>query len=99
MNNNTFEVNVYAKYRFQELDPESNVFFQGLEERKQTLDAGFQFGMKKAWGELKLYWITDIFDNHKGQEAQLAYRYRFEAGPWSISPFARVTWKADRLTT
>jgi len=98
VNNNTFEVNVYAKYRFQKLDPESNVFFQGLEERKQTLDAGFQFGMKKAWGELKLYWITDIFDNHKGQEAQLAYRYRFEAGPWSISPFASVTWQDDSLT-
>jgi len=96
--NDTFELNFYAKYRFQKLDPESNVFYQGLEKRKQTLDAGFQATMTKAWGDLKLYWITDTLNNHDGQEVQFSYRYRFEAGPWSISPYASWTWQDDNLT-
>ena len=96
--NDTFEFNIYAKYRFQKLDPESNVFYQGLEKRKQTLDAGFQASMKKNWGELKFHWITDTLNNHQGQEVQFAYRYYFEAGPWSISPYASWTWQDDNLT-
>lgn len=98
MRNETYEINLYAKYRFQKLDPDSNVFYEGLEERKQTLDAGFQFRMKRKWGDLNLHWVTDTFDRHNGQEVQLGYRYRFEAGPWSISPFAAITWQDDNLT-
>jgi outer membrane scaffolding protein for murein synthesis (MipA/OmpV family) len=96
--NDTFELNLYTRYRFQKLDPESNIFYQGLEERTQTLDAGFQASIKKDWGELKLHWITDTWNNHGGEEVQLAYRYRFEAGPWSISPYASWTWESADLT-
>ena len=98
MRNETYEINLYAKYRFQKLDPDSNIFYAGLEERKQTLDAGFQVRMKRKWGDLNLHWVTDTFNRHNGQEVQLAYRYHFEAGPWSISPFASITWQDDNLT-
>ena len=98
MRTEKYEINLYAKYRFQQLDPDSNVFYAGLEERKQTLDAGFQVRMTRKWGDLNLHWVTDTFDRHNGQEVQLGYRYHFEAGPWSISPFASVTWQDDNLT-
>lgn len=96
--NDTYEVNLYAKYRFQKLDPDRNVFYEGLEERKQTLEAGLQVRMSKQWGDLNLHWVTDTLNRHGGQEVQLGYRYHFEAGPWSISPFAAVTWQDDNLT-
>jgi len=96
--NDVFELNLYTRYRFQKLDPDSNVFYTGLEERKQSLDAGFEFGIRQPWGEIKIDWVTDTLDRHNGQEARISYRYRFEAGPWSISPFIAWTWQDANLT-
>ncbi len=96
--NDTFEFNLYTRYRFQQLDPDSNVFYEGLEKRKQSLDAGIEAGLTKDWGELKLSWVTDTLDRHNGEEIRFSYRYRFEAGPWSFSPFISWTWQDDNLT-
>jgi outer membrane scaffolding protein for murein synthesis (MipA/OmpV family) len=98
MNRESFEFNIFAKYRFQKLDPDSNVFYTGLEERKQSIDAGFQFRLQQKWGGLNMHWVTDTLDRHNGQEVQVAYRYHFEAGPWSISPYASWTWQDENLT-
>ena len=86
VDNDDYELNVMARYRFQQLDPDRNEFYEGLEKRRQTLDAGVEFRMTKAWGELAVNWLTDTLDRHNGQQAQVSYRYRFETGRWSISP-------------
>lgn len=91
VNNDDYELNVFVRYRFQQLDPSRNAFYDGLEKRRQTLDAGIQFGIRKAWGELRLNWLTDTLDRHNGQQAEASYRYRFDAGRWSFSPF--ITWE------
>ena len=57
VNNDDFEFNAFVRYRFQHLDPDINAFYDGLEERKQTIDAGLQFGIKKEWGEFTLNWL------------------------------------------
>lgn len=98
VNNDNWEVNLFGRYRFQKLDPDSNVYYQGISERKQTVDAGVQIVSTRDWGEVRLNWLTDVLGNHDGQEAQLSYRYRFEAGPWSISPYVSVIWQDDNLT-
>ncbi len=98
LNNDAFQFNLYARYRFQHLDPDSNVFYEGLEERKQSLDAGIQAVLMRNWGELKLSWITDTLDRHHGQEVSFAYRYRFEAGPWTFSPYFSWTLQDQNLT-
>lgn len=98
LRNDAFEANLYARYRFQKLDPDRNAFYLGLEERKQSLDAGVQFGLKQKWGELKLDWVTDTLNRHNGSELRLAYRYRIEAGPWSFSPYISWNWQDDNLT-
>jgi len=98
VNNENWEVNLYGRYRFQKLDPDSNEFYEGLTERKQTLDAGLQIISTRPWGDLKLGWITDTLNRHNGQEVELTYRYNFHAGPWSISPFIRLSWQDANLT-
>jgi outer membrane scaffolding protein for murein synthesis (MipA/OmpV family) len=98
VNNDAFQFNLYARYRFQKLDPDSNVFYEGLEERKQSLDAGIEARLTRTWGELKINWVTDTLDRHNGQEVQASYRYRFDAGPWSFSPYISWTWQDDNLT-
>lgn len=96
--NDSFEFNVYAKYRFQKLDPSSNSFYEGLEKREQSVDAGLELAFRQKWGELKLDFVTDTLNRHNGQEARLVYRYRFEAGPWSLSPYLSWTWQDANLT-
>ena len=96
--NDAFEFNLYARYRFQKLDPDRNAYYEGLEKREQTIDAGLQFGVKQKWGDAKINWTTDTLNRHGGQEVQLSYRYRFEAGAWSISPFVSWSWQDDKLT-
>lgn len=93
-----FEFNLYTRYRFQKLDPDSNEYYAGLEEREQTLDAGVEVGLKQRWGELKLDWVTDTLGRHSGQEFRLSYRYRFASGPWSFSPYVNWAWQDDELT-
>ncbi len=96
--NESIELNLYSKYRFQKLDPNWNTFYEGLENREQTLDAGIQLKTSRKWGQFHLYWIADTLGKHNGQEAQVSYRYQFETGRWKISPFASFTWQDDDLT-
>jgi len=98
LNNDTFQFNLYTRYRFQKLDPDSNVFYAGLEERKQSLDAGIEAGLTRNWGEVKLNWVTDTLDRHNGEEVRFSYRYRFDSGPWSFSPYINWTWQDQKLT-
>ncbi len=98
VSNDAFEFNLYTRYRFQKLDPDINEYYVGLEKREQTLDAGIEFGIKQNWGETRLDWVTDTLNRHNGQEVRFSYRYRFDAGPWSISPFISWTWQDDNLS-
>lgn len=98
LRNDVFQVNALVRYRFQKLDPDSHEFYSGLTERKQSLDAGIELGVTQPWGELKIDWVTDTLDRHNGQEARFSYRYRFENGPWSFSPYISWTWQDDNLT-
>jgi outer membrane protein len=96
--NESLELNFYTRYRFQKLDPDSNAYYAGIEKREQTLDAGFELGINRKWGAMKFDWVTDTLDRHKGQEARVSYRYDFERGPWTLSPFISWTWQDDNLT-
>jgi outer membrane protein len=98
INNDTFEFNLIAGYRFQKLDPDRNEYYEGLEKREQSLDAGLQIGLKRNWGNVRLNWVTDTLNKHKGQEIELSYRYDFEAGPWTFSPFVGWKWQDANLT-
>jgi outer membrane scaffolding protein for murein synthesis (MipA/OmpV family) len=98
INSDDYELNVLARYRFQKLDPESNEFYEGIEKREQTLDAGIQFRVSKAWGQITADWVTDTLNRHQGQQVQVGYRYNFDAGSWSISPFISWTYQDKKLT-
>jgi outer membrane protein len=96
--NDALEFNLLLRYRFQKLDPDSHSYYEGLERRDQTVDGGLEVALRQKWGEVKLDWVTDTLSKHDGQEVRIAYRYRFENGPWSISPFISWTWQDANLT-
>jgi len=98
IHNDALEFNLLMRYRFQKLDPDSHSYYEGLEGRDQTLDAGLEVALVQNWGEIKLDWVTDTLNKHNGQELRFTYRYRFENGPWSISPFISWIWQDAKLT-
>ena len=96
--NDSVELNLFARFRFQKLDPTSNEYYAGLDERKQSLDAGLEFSVRRPWGEIKLDWVTDTLHRHNGEEARIVYRYNIDRGPWTFSPFVAWAWQDDDLT-
>lgn len=93
-----FELNLLGRYRFQHLDPDRNAFYEGIEERKQTVEAGLEVRMRGGWGALHANYLTDALDRHQGQTASISYRYDFDLGSFTLSPFASWAWTDDKLT-
>ena len=93
-----FTADVFVQYRFMRLDPDIDEFYEGLEKREQTTDAGIALTFQGQWGKIRVDWLTDVLDRHNGQEAELAYRYRWDRGAWSFSPFVNFSWQDSDLT-
>jgi len=92
-----FSFSAVAQYRFQGLDPARDSFYEGLEKRHQTVDAGFSAKFFGGWGMIDLQWVTDILNNHNGQEGQISYRYAHRRGSWLFSPFISWRYQNDKL--
>jgi len=97
-NNDKFELNVMGRYRFTKLDPDRNVFYEGIEERKQSVDTGLEVRFRGGWGALNANFLTDALDRHQGQSATISYRYDFDRGSFTFSPFISWAWNDDKLT-
>jgi outer membrane scaffolding protein for murein synthesis (MipA/OmpV family) len=96
--NKRFMADLFARYRFLGVDPGDDPALEGLAERDQTVDAGLSVGTRGKWGQLRLEWLTEVLDKHNGQEASLIYRYEFERGRWSFSPYAGIVWQDAEFT-
>ena len=96
--NDKLTFDLVSSYRFQQLNPDSNIYFEGMEKRKQTLDAGFSVDVYDFWGGIKLSWLADTLNRHNGEEIELSYRYRFDMGRWSFTPWISLIKQDDNLT-
>jgi outer membrane scaffolding protein for murein synthesis (MipA/OmpV family) len=95
-----FGIDLFARYRFLELDPEGDAFdeevVEGLHKREQTADGGVAIKARGGWGEVRAAWLTDLESNHQGEEYELSYRARFERGPFIFSPYVELSrWDED----
>jgi outer membrane scaffolding protein for murein synthesis (MipA/OmpV family) len=93
-----FELNLLGRFRFTKLDPDRNEYYEGIEERKQTLEGGIEARWRGRWGALNANYLVDTLDRHNGQSAELSYRYRFDLGRFTLSPFVSWAWNNDDLT-
>jgi outer membrane scaffolding protein for murein synthesis (MipA/OmpV family) len=96
--NDNFEMDFVARYRFDRLDPDTDDFYTGMDEREQTLDGGVSLAFKRKWGKLGVSWISDLQDNHNGNEWSINYRYTWFPGRWSVSPFISYVYQDSKLT-
>jgi outer membrane scaffolding protein for murein synthesis (MipA/OmpV family) len=96
--NDNFQFNVLARYRFQKLDPDRNEFYEGIEKRRQSLDGGLEVRFQGDWGALNANYLTDTLNRHKGDSAEISYRYLFDRGKFTFSPFISYAWNDATLT-
>jgi len=97
INNDRFSLSALVRWRFQQLDPDTDPIFAGLDRRHQTLDAGFAASYRSRFGDFNFEVVTDTLNNHNGQEAEFTYRYNIERGAWLFSPFVSWGWQSDNL--
>jgi outer membrane scaffolding protein for murein synthesis (MipA/OmpV family) len=92
------ELNLLARIGFEFLEPGDNAFYEGIEPRKQTLEGGAEMRVRGHWGEFQAAWLTDTLDRHRGQSAELSYRYDFDYGRLTVSPFVSWEWRDSDMT-
>jgi outer membrane protein len=90
INRDAVELNLLARARLE--------FFDGLEAREQSLDGGIEIRLRGDWGELQSALLTDTLARHRGESAELSYRYAFDYGRLTLKPFVSWEWYDDDLT-
>lgn len=98
LNKQSVELNLLARVRFDSLEPGDSTFYEGIEARRQTLDGGAEMRVRGDWGEVQAAWLTDTLDRHRGQSAELSYRYNFDYGRLTFSPFVSWEWRDGDMT-
>jgi outer membrane scaffolding protein for murein synthesis (MipA/OmpV family) len=98
LNRKGVQLNLLARARFDGLDPGSSEFYEGIAVREQSLDGGVELRLRGDWGEFKTAWLTDTLDRHKGESAEVSYRYDLDFERLLISPFVNWEWRDEDMT-
>lgn len=83
----TLAIDAVVDYRFDRLEVDSNNYFDGLKNRRQTVDGGLSVSLKSDWGVVSATAINDLMGRHNGYELDLSYRYPWRSGRLVLSPF------------
>ena len=94
----TFNLDLIARYRFDRLQPEASDFFEGMDERQQSVDGGIAASLTGGWGQLHFSAISDLLNRHQGQELDLTYLYPWKRGKWTIAPSVSLIYQSAALT-
>ena len=95
--NDHVSFDLILRYRFDKLDPNDNEQLNGLNERDQTLEGGLSASWFGRFGELNAEYVWDAQNNHNGNEFDLSYRYPFQWGNFTFTPFASLIWQDEDL--
>jgi outer membrane scaffolding protein for murein synthesis (MipA/OmpV family) len=92
-----FSIDAVANYRFDRLEADADPFFQGMEDREQTVDGGLSVSLERPWGTLNATAVTDLLSRHNGQEYSLSYSRGFRAGNLQLMPYASYIYQSADL--
>lgn len=98
INTPNFALDVIGHYRFDRLEAKASNFYDGMDDRDQTVDGGIALSLKQPWGILTATAVTDLFGKHNGEEYDLTYRYTADFGKLSLSPFISYVHQSRDLT-
>lgn len=86
------DVSVKLAPRFQGFDDSDSDFFEGMDKRKDSLDAGLGLDYKQGGWQLGLSSLFDVLGNSKGYEVESSVSYTLRYGPVFITPSASLSY-------
>ncbi len=98
LDNDNLRLNLFGQYRFDRLEASDDPFFEGIDERRQSVDAGLSMTWKNDWGDLSLIALHDALDRHKGSEVDLSYERSWRFGRWLVTPVISLVYQDRTLT-
>jgi outer membrane protein len=87
-----------TSWRFDGYDNDDSSVFEGMDDRKMSLDSGLQIAVDALSGKITGYWITDTLARHQGSEFQLKYSKNFKSNKFSFTPGAGVSFQSSELS-
>jgi len=91
-------LDLLIRHRFDRLETAADDFYRGMDDRRQSVDAGVSLAFNGSLGMLSLTAVTDVLGRHEGQEVDLSYRYPLAAGRWRLSPYVSLVYQSADLT-
>ena len=96
--NESLQFGALARSRLTSVDPTEIPELEGLEERKNTLEAGLTANLTTSFGQFSLTAVRDVVGRYDGDEIDLSYRVPFRLGRWTLTPWVSLLWQDARLT-
>jgi outer membrane protein len=89
---NNFEVSVKLSPRFQGFDESDSYIFEGMKDRKSSIDAGVDVNYKKDDWRVSVYTAFDVLGRSNGFEVKSAVGRTFRFGPVFIEPSVSLSY-------
>ena len=99
LQHDVFTLDAVARYRFDRLESDADDYFRTIEDREQTVDTGISAAVSGRFGSLSATWVTDALDTHNGEEWDITWRFHWQSGPWTLSPFVSYVYQDSDLTS
>lgn len=93
--NRWVNLNLVADVKFAGEAFEDEKFLQGMENRRDTVMAGFDGSLRAGPWRLEASAFTDVLDRHNGQEINLALARNWRGNTWALTPGAGLVWRSS----
>ncbi len=91
------QVDALVQYRFDRLETEVSDYYAGINDRSQTMEGGLSVSASSVFGVASVSFLHDLQNRYGGYEMDFTYRYTWETGRWSVSPFVSVVYQSNAL--
>lgn len=92
--NDAIELDLIARPRFGGFDEDDSPFLDGMEDRRESADAGFEMSWERERFGLQLTAVSDVLGRNDGQEVTFEVTAPLQRGPFRIEPRAGLIWQS-----
>lgn len=97
--NTDIKLDLVAQYRFDRLETGASDFYNGVNERDQTLEGGLSLAYhpqsEKEWGKISFSALNDIQSRHNGHVLDLTYQYNIALGNFQFHPYVSLIYQSQ----
>lgn len=90
-------LSMIGNYRLQGYDSSDSSFLQGMNDRENTLEAGMSAALQTHFGQIKLSILSDLMNEHNGQEIRLSLLKRYRFNKWIFTPSLSARWQSNEM--